>query len=87
MSSKRDMTKIERFANYLTNAINDSRFKNSSQFAAAANVSTATISRTLNKKQLPDVFTIQKMALALGRKPEELMIAAGYFNKDLQETG
>lgn len=88
MSSKRDMSKIKIFSDYLQVAIQESRFKNPNQFATASNVSAATISRILNKKLLPDVFTIQKMALALEKKPEELMVAAGYLiNNELLETG
>lgn len=88
MSCKRDMAKIKNFSDYLMKAIKGSNYKNPSQFAIAANISVATISRTLNNKQLPDAFTLQKMALALNKNPEELMIAAGYLvNPELLKTG
>jgi transcriptional regulator with XRE-family HTH domain len=82
MSCKRDLAKITRFSDYLASAITNSGFKNPSRFAMASDISIATISRVMNKKQMPDIFTLRKMAVTLGKPIEELMVAAGYLKEE-----
>ncbi|MEN6566103.1 MAG: helix-turn-helix transcriptional regulator [Veillonellales bacterium] len=75
------MAKITKFSHYLALEIKNAGFKNPSRFAIAANISIATISR-VNQKQMPDVFTLRKMAAVLGKPLEELMVAAGYLKEE-----
>lgn len=82
MSYKRDMAKITKFSHYLALEIKNAGFKNPSRFAIAANISIATISRVMNQKQMPDVFTLRKMAAVLGKPLEKLMVAAGYLKEE-----
>lgn len=82
MAYPRDPERCEKFATFLEREITAANYKTQYEFANAAELSTASVSRMINKTQLPDIATLKKMAPVLKKTLHELMVAAGYLDSN-----
>ena len=90
MAYPRDKEKAERFAAFLSFQIKENKYKSQIEFAEAAGISGASVSRMLRAIQYPDVATLKKIAPAIGKTVNELMVIAEYMEEGsstLPQTG